>query len=66
MYKIYLFIIIICSTSIVKNNAAAQGNHWFKPDKKLVKVINKNFSDAVSQYKLLSTQLPPDKFPKTF
>jgi unsaturated chondroitin disaccharide hydrolase len=66
MHKIYLFITISLGTLILKNDCVGQGNNTFKPDKKLVKVFNKNFSDAAAQYKFLSEQLPADKFPKTF
>jgi unsaturated chondroitin disaccharide hydrolase len=66
MHKIYLFITICLSTLFLKNDCIGQGNNPFKPDKKLVKVFNKNFTDAAAQYKFLSTQLPPEKFPKTF
>ena len=64
MHKIYLFITISLGTLFLKNDCNGQGD--FKPDKNLVKIFNKNFTDAAAQYKFLSTRLPADKFPKTF
>ncbi|HYG39926.1 MAG TPA: glycoside hydrolase family 88 protein [Cytophagales bacterium] len=43
----------------------AQNNN-FKPDKALLQTIEKNFKDAVSQYKVMMKLLPADKFPKTY
>lgn len=38
-----------------------------KPNKELVAIIDKNFADAASQYKVLRSKLPlPDRFPKTW
>ena len=64
MHKIYLFITISLGSFFLKNHCSGQWD--IKPDKKLIKEFNKNFTDASAQYKFLSTQLPADKFPKTF
>ncbi len=37
-----------------------------RPDKALLKTIDQNFIDADAQYKVLTQNLPADKFPKTF
>ena len=44
----------------------AQKPGSFVPKKDVLATIAKNYKDAVSQYKVLKTNLPPDKFPKTF
>lgn len=44
----------------------AQNNFMHKPDKDLLKTIDKNFTDAAAQYKVLAKNLPADKFPKTY
>lgn len=36
------------------------------PAKDLLLVINQNFIDATSQYKLMMKKLPPDRFPRTY
>ena len=66
MHKIYLSLAISFGILFLQNDCTAQGSNSFKPDKKLVQVFNKNFTDAAAQYKFLSRQLPADKFPKTF
>ncbi|PTQ94880.1 glycosyl hydrolase family 88 [Mucilaginibacter yixingensis] len=38
----------------------------FKTDPALLKTINKNFTDADAQYKVLAGRLKPDRFPKTY
>ncbi|MGG9963053.1 glycoside hydrolase family 88 protein [Ferruginibacter sp. SUN106] len=47
-------------------NATAQNNYHPKADKKLLKTIEQNFTDAAAQYKVLEKNLPADKFPKTY
>lgn len=44
----------------------AQRSAGYKPDKGLLQVIERNFTDAAVQYKVLARNLPADKFPKTF
>lgn len=38
----------------------------YQPDKTLLQTIEKNFSDAAAQYKVLAKNLPADQFPKTY
>ena len=38
----------------------------FKADKKLLQIIEGNFTDAAAQYKVLMKNVPADKFPKTY
>ncbi|MFM2326087.1 MAG: hypothetical protein RIR31_289, partial [Bacteroidota bacterium] len=44
----------------------AQNKYHFKADKNLLTAIDKNFTDAAAQYKVLAKNLPVDKFPKTY
>jgi unsaturated chondroitin disaccharide hydrolase len=44
----------------------AQNKYHFKADKNLLTAIDKNFTDAAAQYKVLAKNLPADKFPKTY
>jgi hypothetical protein len=44
----------------------AQKNRYVHTGKDWLPVIEKNFTAAAAQYKLLATNLPADKFPKTF
>jgi unsaturated chondroitin disaccharide hydrolase len=37
-----------------------------KKDKTLLQIIEKNFTDAAAQYKVLAKNVPADKFPKTY
>lgn len=62
---------MICLVSISTKaqttaNNSRQRYYRNKPDKALLKTINKNFKDAAAQYKLLAKNLPADKFPKTY
>lgn len=47
-------------------NIKAQVKHQFKADKSLLSKIEKNVTDAVTQYKLLAKKVPVEKFPKTY
>ncbi len=66
MHKIYLAVAINFGILLLQEDCIGQVNNSFKPDKKLVQSFYRNFMDAAAQYKFLSTQLPPEKFPKTF
>ncbi len=66
MKKICLSFVVSFSILLLQTDCIGQGSNSFKPDKKLIQAFNKNFSDAATQYKFLSRQLPPEKFPKTF
>ena len=61
--RIIITFLILSFTSI---NAHAQNIYLQKPDKDLLKIIDKNFTDAAAQYKVLAKNLPADKFPKTY
>jgi len=60
--KKIISLLLVLSFSFVTIHA--QNN--YKPDKALLKIIDKNFADADAQYKVLAKNLPADKFPKTF
>lgn len=47
-------------------SSQAQNINSNKTDKKLLQTIDKNFTDAVAQYKILAKNLPENKFPKTY
>jgi hypothetical protein len=60
---------IICTLfvfSVSLLSCSAQKNSIYKKDKSLLQTIEKNFTDAVVQYKALVEHLPPDSFPKTY
>jgi hypothetical protein len=54
----FLFILCLSCSSQKKGSC--------KQDKDLLQTIEKNFSDAAAQYKVLTKNLPADKFPKTY
>ena len=56
--KIILFIFLLFGCASQKKTA---GNH-----DELLQTINKNFSDASAQYKVMMTKLPANRFPKTY
>ncbi|HET9825131.1 MAG TPA: glycoside hydrolase family 88 protein [Chitinophagaceae bacterium] len=47
-------------------NTLCTAQPGLKADKALLQIINKNFVDAVKQYRQLMKNLPPGKFPKTY
>lgn len=57
------YLLVILCVACINGNAQ---NSMYKPDKALLKIIDKNFIDAVAQYKVLAKNLPGDKFPKTY
>ncbi len=57
---------IICSLILFASCMAAVAQPVFKADKKLLKTIETNFTDAAAQYKVLMKNLPANKFPKTY
>lgn len=57
---------IVCSMFLFTCCLAAAAQPEFKADKKLLNTIDKNFTDAAAQYKVLMKNLPENKFPKTF
>ena len=56
---------IVVSLMLFSNYCLPQSTQY-KLDKDLLKTIDKNFSDAANQYKLLIKNLPAEKFPKTY
>jgi len=56
--KVILFIVVLCGCGSQKKTA---GSH-----DELLQTINKNFSDASAQYKVMMTKLPANRFPKTY
>ncbi|WP_462220717.1 glycoside hydrolase family 88 protein [Ferruginibacter sp.] len=61
--RIIITFLILCFAC---KNIHAQNKYHQKSDKDLLKIINKNFTDAAAQYKVLMQNLPADKFPKTY
>lgn len=57
---------IVCLMVLLACCLAAMTQPAFKADKKLLNTIEKNFTDAAAQYKVLMKNLPENKFPKTF
>jgi unsaturated chondroitin disaccharide hydrolase len=55
------FLILVCFSLTI---CIAQNK--YKADKALLKIIDKNCTDAAAQYKVLAKNLPADKFPKTY
>lgn len=56
--QIILFVFLLCGCTAQKKSTATQND--------LLPIIEKNFQDASSQYKVMMTKLPPDRFPKTY
>jgi unsaturated chondroitin disaccharide hydrolase len=56
--KIILFAAILFGCTAQKKTTG--------PKKDLLQTIEKNFADASSQYKVMMTKLPADRFPKTY
>jgi unsaturated chondroitin disaccharide hydrolase len=54
----------VCLLAFFGSTATVQAK--FKPKKNLLQTIDKNFTDAAAQYKVLMANLPADKFPKTY
>ena len=58
-------ILIICVYGI-NNVCLGQSVSYLKPKTQLLHIIRQNVKDAGSQYKLLTNQLAPGRFPKNF
>lgn len=56
--KIILLILVLCGCTSQKKTTG--GNN------ELLQIIDKNFSDASAQYKLMMSKLPANRFPKTY
>ncbi|MGZ3940066.1 MAG: hypothetical protein ACXVLT_15830, partial [Flavisolibacter sp.] len=56
--NVVLFILLLCGCTSQKKTAGH--------NKELLQTIDKNFSDASSQYKYMMTRLPANRFPKTY
>jgi unsaturated chondroitin disaccharide hydrolase len=61
-----VYILLFIAVIFTQSAALAQKTRLFTPDKSLLTIINKDFSDADYQYKLLAANTPADKFPKTY
>ena len=60
---------LICTLSFFSvffSCGMAQKKSSYKQDKDLLQTIEKNFTGAAAQYKMLAKNLPADSFPKTF
>jgi rhamnogalacturonyl hydrolase YesR len=62
--KIYPNLFIALSALTLFGCASTTRIH--NPDKELLQIIDRNFSDAAAQYKMMKEKLPPDRFPKTY
>lgn len=61
----YLFYPVLTSLIVLSFSCAHQ-KKVTAADSELVASINKNFSDAAAQYKVLAQNLPADRFPRSF
>jgi hypothetical protein len=62
--KHFYCILFIIAVPVLSCSAQKKAAH--QPDKDLLQIIEKNFTDGADQYKVLGKNLPADKFPKTF
>lgn len=58
--------VIFLLLALISIHSLAQKPGSFHAQKDLLQIINQNFKDAVAQYKVIKSNLPADKFPKTF
>lgn len=61
--KVKMLCLLLCVAGITTK---AQHNYHFKPHRQLLTGIDKSFTAAAAQYKLLAKSLPAEKFPKTY
>ena len=66
MKKQFLLVSGLFLCLIVFNSCVTQKKLGYQTDKSLLQTIDKNFTDADAQYKVMMKLLPPDRFPKTF
>lgn len=64
-FTITTFVISACTLLLTYSNVEAQ-HTGFKTDKTFIKQIDKTFKLADHQYQILSSELPPHTFPKTY
>jgi rhamnogalacturonyl hydrolase YesR len=57
-FKIIVFAILLFGCTAQKKSAI--------PNRKVLQTIDRNFSDASAQYKVMMTKLSPNRFPKTY
>jgi hypothetical protein len=62
--KATIYIFLLSFFAVLALSCLAQKD--FKRSKGLLQTIDKNFSDAAAQYKVMMKNLPPDRFPKTY
>ncbi|MDF2433265.1 MAG: unsaturated chondroitin disaccharide hydrolase [Mucilaginibacter sp.] len=62
--------LIICAITLsittLNNYCFSQAYPNLKPEPRLLKTVEKNFTDATSQYKLMTGELAPGQFPKSY
>lgn len=58
--------VILLNTLLAIATLVAGPAPQFKQDKQLLRTIRVNLTDAAAQYKFMATQLPADRFPKTW
>lgn len=63
-FRIAINTVMICSMAWSLTTAQTSKSHPKRAA--LLKIINQNFKDAGKQYKVLMSNLPQDKFPKTY
>lgn len=66
MHSKSLCIVVLISLALATQSCRVQKKIKFNQDKGLLEIIEKNFKDADTQYKVLAQNLPVDKFPKTY
>jgi len=66
MRKKLLLALIVSAGLAVSQNGIAQSIKYLKPQQQLLNTIQKNFSDAVTQYQFMGKQLDTGQFPKTY
>jgi len=62
----FLFIAILICLVGFNRSCFAQAGSYLKPQAELLNIIKQNITDAGSQYKFLTSQLTPGRFPKNF
>ncbi|MDB5016930.1 MAG: glucuronyl hydrolase [Mucilaginibacter sp.] len=57
---------IALSATTLSNYCFSQAYPYLKPETRVLKIIEKNFTDATGQYKLMAGELAPGQFPKSY
>jgi unsaturated chondroitin disaccharide hydrolase len=64
--KRLMILVITAGITLLNQQCFSQDHTYLKPDRQLLNIIQKSFTDAGAQYKLLGKDLPPDRFPKSY